>query len=212
LKGFTMLNPMPLPFDQGAIAPLMSAETFEYHYGKHFMAYVNKVNELVPDAKGPLETLIGEAHSSGKTALFNAAGQTWNHAFFWMSIAPREGTAPDGALAQAIDRDFGSFGAFATAFTTAGGGQFGSGWVWLVSGADGKLALATTHDADPVWINGDATPLLVCDVWEHAYYIDWRNNRGGFLKDFIEKRANWDFAATQFDAVTKGDAGWQYPN
>ncbi|NJO32241.1 MAG: superoxide dismutase [Rhodospirillales bacterium] len=205
-----MITPMPLPFPRDAIVPQMSLETFEYHYDRHFMAYVNKTNDLAAELPGTLEDIIRNAYQHN-TALFQAAGQAWNHAFFWMSLSPQQGSAPSGRLAQAIARDFGDFGTFCDKFAKAGAGQFGSGWCWLVADASGMLSLATTHDAMPVWIDKDLTALLVCDVWEHAYYIDWRNDRGGFLTAFITERANWDFAAQQYDAAVSGSGQWSYP-
>lgn len=205
-----MITPMPLPFARDAIVPQMSLETFEYHYDRHFMAYVNKTNELAGEQGGSLEDIIRNAHESS-TALFQAAGQTWNHAFFWMSLSPEQGCSPSDDLAGAIVREFGSLDAFGDAFAKAGASQFGSGWCWLVADGSGALSLATTHDAMPIWIEQGTTPLLVCDVWEHAYYIDWRNDRGGFLGAFICERANWNFAARQFNAAITGRGQWSYP-
>ena len=205
-----MITPMPLPFARDAIVPQMSPETFEYHYDLHYMAYVNKTNHIAANQTGPLEDIIRKAQGSSDV-LFQAPGQTWNHAFFWMSLAPEQGGSPSGPLADAIVRDFGSQDAFCEAFVKTGAGQFGSGWCWLIADANGALSLATTHDAMPVWIEHGATPLLVCDVWEHAYYIDWRNDRGGFLEAFIGERANWAFAERQYDAALTGKGQWSYP-
>lgn len=141
-----MITPMPLPFARDAIVPQMSLETFEYHYDRHFMAYVNKTNELAGEQGGSLEDIVRNAHESS-TALFQAAGQTWNHAFFWMSLSPEQGSSPSDDLAGAIVREFGSLDAFGDAFAKAGASQFGSGWCWLVADGSGALSLATTHDA-----------------------------------------------------------------
>lgn len=206
-----MITPAPLPFARDAIIPQMSPETFDYHYDRHFMAYVKKTNDLNDDPNASLEAVIRGAQTTSNTPLFQAAGQTWNHAFFWMSLSPEAGTTPAGPLADAIIRAFGSHGAFCDAFVKAGSGQFGSGWCWLVADRAGTLSLATTHDAMPVWIEGKVTPLLVCDVWEHAYYIDWRNDRGSFLTAFISERANWDFAGVQYSAVNGANQSWSYP-
>lgn len=206
-----MFSPMPLPFARDAIMPLLSQETFDYHYDRHFIAYLNKTNELVGDQDSSLEDIIRIAHEADNNALFQSAGQTWNHAFFWMTLSPEAGAVPSAMLAEAIVRDFGSHNKFCDAFVTAGSSQFGSGWCWLVTDAAGTLSLTTTHDAMPAWVEQDVTPLLVCDVWEHAYYIDWRNDRSGFLTAFIHERANWAFASQQFDAVVSGEDKWSYP-
>lgn len=209
-----MITTMPLPFPADGLEPDISGETFEHHHGRHFQAYIDKVNELIAGtahAGRNLETIIRHAADAGETGLFNAAGQTWNHGFFWASLSPATDTRPGSALAAAITRDFGSFDAMAAQFITTGAGQFGSGWAWLVADADGRLALQATHDAMPAWIERAVTPLLVCDVWEHAYYIDWRNDRGGFLKTFINSRANWALADGQYAAATGGGTAWRYP-
>lgn len=210
-----MITLMPLPFAAGALAPHVSAETFDYHHGKHFAAYVAKANELIEgsdDADADLETIIDNADEADNIALFNAAGQAWNHGFFWASLAPPSDARPSGGLAKAIARDFGDFDAFAAAFVTAATAQFGSGWAWLVSDADGALSICTTDDALPVWIEQPVMPLLVCDVWEHAYYIDWRNDRGGFLKAWVHSLANWPLAQAQYAAALADETGWLYPD
>ncbi len=206
-----MITIMPLPFAGDALAPHISAETFEYHHGKHFQAYINTTNDLIdatPDKAHDLETIVSNA---GNAALFNAAGQVWNHGFFWASLSPPSDARPSGELAAAIDRDFGSFDAMAQEFVTAGTKEFGSGWAWLIAGTDGKLAITTTHDAMPAWVEQPVTPLLVCDVWEHAYYIDWRNDRGAFLRAFITTLANWPLAQDQYAVAASDAAGWRYP-
>ena len=205
-----MITPMPLPFAYHAIVPQMSRETFEYHYDRHFMAYVEKTNQLFTGHNMALEDIILSAHGHD-APLFQSAGQTWNHAFFWMSLSPEQGAKPSGALADAINQEFGDHDAFCDAFVKAGSGQFGSGWCWLVADSTGALSLATTHDAMPAWIEQDCVPLLVCDVWEHAYYIDWRNDRGGFLGVYVRERANWAFAERQYEAATTGKDAWNYP-
>lgn len=210
-----MISLMPLPFAADALSPHISAETFAYHHGKHFAAYVNKTNELTADADDPdadLESIVDAADEADNIALFNAAGQAWNHGFFWASLAPPSDARPAGELAAAIDRDFGSFDAMAEAFVKTGVAEFGSGWTWLVSDADGTLSIISTHDGIPVWIEHPVLPLLVCDVWEHAYYVDWRNDRGGFLKAFISQLANWSHAQSQYAAARADDIGWLYPD
>jgi len=209
-----MIIQMPLPFAADALSPHVSAETFAYHHGKHFAAYVNKTNELIADSdltEADLESIVDAADEADNIALFNASGQAWNHGFFWASLAPPSDARPGGALAEAIARDFGDFDAMAAEFVKTGTAEFGSGWTWLVSDADGVLSICSTHDALPVWIEQPVMPLLVCDVWEHAYYVDWRNDRGGFLKTFIGQLANWELAQAQYAAAVADEVGWLYP-
>jgi Fe-Mn family superoxide dismutase len=206
-----MITAMPLPFAADALVPHLSAESFNYHHGKHFQAYIKTTNDLIaatPAATHDLETIVSDAANA---ALFNAAGQVWNHGFFWASLSPPTPARPTGELAAAIDTAFGSFDAMAKAFVAAGTAEFGSGWVWLFSGTDGKLAIAATHDAMPIWAEQPATPLLVCDLWEHAYYLDWRNDRGAFLHAFITSLANWRLAQDQYAIAASDAAGWRYP-
>lgn len=207
-----MIAMMPLPFASDTLEPHVSAETFDYHHGKHFAAYVAKTNELIADT--PLDRMDLEgviAAADDQPALFNAAAQVWNHGFFWASLAAAPGTQPGDALSQAITRDFGGFDAMAAQFIAAGTGQFGSGWAWLVADADGRLRILSTHDAMPAWVETGHLPLLVCDVWEHAYYIDWRNDRGAFLAEFINGMANWVLADAQYRAACHNAHGWRYP-
>ena len=181
-----------LAYAQDALEPYMSAETFAFHYGKHHAAYVNNLNKLVagtPNAEKSLEAIIME--SSG--GLFNNAAQTWNHTFFWSCLKPNGGGLPTGALAAAIDSDFGSFDAFKAQFAANAAGQFGSGWGWLVE-KDGKLSLMATANADLPMKHG-AKALFTVDVWEHAYYVDYRNDRAKFIATIVDKLANWDFVA-----------------
>lgn len=189
----------PLPYAADALEPHMSANTFSYHHGKHHAAYVNKLNGLIDGtdlADKSLEDIIqataGKADAKG---VFNNAAQVWNHTFFWNSMSPNGGGKPSGKLADMIDASFGSFDAFAEAFKNAGVGQFGSGWAWLVVDGD-ALKIVTTANAETPITDG-LKPLLTCDVWEHAYYLDYQNDRPGFLSIFLDKLANWDFAAEQ---------------
>jgi len=184
-----------LPYAKDALAPHISAETFDYHHGKHHQAYVTKLNALTegkPEAGKSLEELI-KTTSGG---LFNQAAQVWNHTFFWNSMKPAGGGAPSGDLADAINRDFGSFDKFKEAFTAAAAGQFGSGWAWLVKDG-GKLAVTSTSNAGNPMTDGK-TPILTLDVWEHAYYVDYRNARPKFIEAYLENLVNWDFAAANF--------------
>ncbi len=182
----------PLPYPKDALAPHMSAETFDYHHGKHHAAYVAKLNELTqgkPEANKSLEEII----RSSEGALFNNAAQVWNHTFFWNCMKPNGGGEPKGDLADSIKRDFGSFDKFKEAFTNAAIGRFGSGWAWLVLD-NGKLAVTSTPNAETP-LTTSAKPLLTLDVWEHAYYIDYRNARPKFVDVFFQHLVNWDFAS-----------------
>jgi Fe-Mn family superoxide dismutase len=183
-----------LPFAKDALAPHMSADTFDYHHGKHHNAYVVKGNELLAEAGIDASDLVQLVHETAKIggALFNNVGQCYNHSFFWNSLSPAGGGAPTGEISARIDADFGSFDEFKAQFVAGGVGQFGSGWVWLVE-RDGKLAIEKSANAETPLTTG-AKPLLVCDVWEHAYYLDFQNRRPDFLASFIDNLVNWDFA------------------
>jgi len=183
----------PLPYPEHALAPVLSAETLAYHYGKHHRAYVDKLNELT---RAPsLSDLSLDQLVRGQTGvLFNQAAQVWNHTFYWRCMSPARISAPP-ALVNAIANDLGSWASFEERFKTAASEQFGSGWAWLVRGLSGKLEIVTTDNADNPLRSG-ATPLLTCDVWEHAYYIDYRNER----KRYVEAWWNivdWQFVARQ---------------
>jgi superoxide dismutase, Fe-Mn family len=185
---FTLPN---LPYAKDALAPHISAETLEYHHGKHHAAYVTNLNKLIegkPDAKKSLEEII----MSSDGGVFNNAAQVWNHTFYWSSMKPNGGGQPTGDLLAAINRDFGSFDKFKEEFSNAGATQFGSGWAWLVE-KDGKLAVTKTPNADLPMKHGQKA-LLTMDVWEHAYYIDYRNARPKYIETFLNSLANWDFA------------------
>lgn len=186
----------PLPFAQDALAPYLSKETFEYHYGKHHQAYVTNLNNLIPGTEFEslsLEDIVKK--SSG--GIYNNAAQIWNHTFFWNSLKPNGGGAPTGKLADAINAKFGSYDAFKEAFTKSAVGNFGSGWTWLVKKADGSVDIVNTGAAGTPLTTGD-TALLTIDVWEHAYYIDYRNARPKFVETFLNNLVNWDFAAKNF--------------
>lgn len=186
-----------LPYANDALAPYISAETIEFHYGKHHQTYVTNLNNLVPGTEfegASLEDII--LKSSG--GIFNNAAQIWNHTFYWNSLTPKGAGQPTGALADAINETFGSFEKFKEEFTKCAVTTFGSGWAWLVKNADGSLALVSTSNAGCPLTTGQ-TPLLTCDVWEHAYYIDFRNLRPKYLEAFWVL-ANWDFAASNYTA------------
>lgn len=185
-----------LPYSKDALAPHISAETLEYHYGKHHAGYVTKLNAAVegtPKAEMTLEEVIRNSEGG----LFNNAAQVWNHTFYWNSLSPNGGGEPTGELAQAINKDFGSFASFKEEFTKAAGGQFGSGWAWLVKDSSGKLSVTATANAETPMTDSKVTPLLTCDVWEHAYYIDFRNARPKYIEAFWSL-VNWDFAEENF--------------
>jgi len=184
-----------LPYAKNRLVPHISEETLEYHYGKHHQTYVTNLNNLVPGTEFEgmsLEEII--LKSSG--GIFNNAAQVWNHTFYWNSLAPNAGGEPTGALADALNAQFGSFEKFKEDFTKCAITTFGSGWAWLVKNADGSLALVSTSNAGCP-LTTDQKPLLTCDVWEHAYYIDFRNARPAYLEAFWAL-VNWDFAAANF--------------
>jgi Fe-Mn family superoxide dismutase len=187
----------PLPYDQKALEPHISANTLSFHYGKHHQAYVTNYNNLVKDtalADKSLEDVIKEvAGDSSKVGVFNNGAQVWNHTFFWNSLAPNGGGKPSGELASKIDADLGGYDKFIADFKTAGTTQFGSGWAWLVLDK-GKLAITKTANADTPLAHGQ-TALFTIDVWEHAYYLDYQNRRPDFISVVLEKLANWDFVA-----------------
>lgn len=182
----------PLPYEKNALEPHISAETLDFHHGKHHNTYVTNLNNLIKDtefAEASLEEIITKAGPGG---LFNNAAQVWNHTFYWNSLSPNGGGAPTGAIAGAIDKAFGSFDAFKEAFSKAAITQFGSGWAWLVKNSGGDLEIVQTSNAGCPLTDGK-TPILTCDVWEHAYYIDYRNARPKYVETYWNL-VNWDFA------------------
>ncbi|MDX2243631.1 MAG: superoxide dismutase [Leptolyngbyaceae cyanobacterium bins.302] len=193
----------PLPFDKDALEPYgMKAETFDYHYGKHHKAYVdnlNKMTEATAMAEMSLEDVIKATYNdSSKQGIFNNAAQVWNHTFFWNCLKAGGGGEPTGELAERIKKDFGSFDKFKEEFTTAATTQFGSGWAWLVED-NGTLKVTKTPNAVNPIAEGQK-PLLTLDVWEHAYYIDFKNARPAFIANFLDKLVNWDFVAANLAA------------
>lgn len=183
-----------LPYAIDALSPHISKETLEFHYGKHHQTYVDKLNAAVegkPEASKPLEQIV----TSSEGALFNNAAQVWNHTFYWNCLSPNGGGAPQGSIKEAINTSFGSFEEFKKVFTEKSVTLFGSGWAWLVKSSDGKLEIVQTKDAGCPLTTGKK-PILTCDVWEHAYYIDYRNARPKYL-DAFWNLVNWEFASKQ---------------
>lgn len=179
-----------LPWAQDALAPHISAETIEYHYGKHHAGYVKKLNAAIEGTDLASKSLVDIIRAGGGT--FNNAAQIWNHSFYWNSMKPGGGGEPTGAVADAINGTFGSYEKFREEFANAAATQFGSGWAWLVAEGD-TLAIQKSKDAETP-ITTSAKPLLTIDVWEHAYYIDYRNARPDYIKTFLDSLVNWDFA------------------
>lgn len=184
-----------LPYAKDALAPHISANTLDFHHGKHHNSYVVNLNNLLGEDSRSLEEIMEEtAGDATKAGIFNNAAQIWNHTFYWHSMAPNGGGTPTGAIAEKINEDFGSYDKFAEKFKAAGATQFGSGWAWLVL-ENGKLKVAKTGNASCPLTDG-AVPLLTMDVWEHAYYLDFQNRRPDYIATFLESLVNWDFANT----------------
>jgi Fe-Mn family superoxide dismutase len=181
-----------LPYSMDALKPDISAETLEYHHGKHHKAYVDKLNDLIKGSRFEAASLEEILKTAEPGPLVNNAEQHWNHSFYWRSMGPKKGGEPKGRVADAIKQGFGSFDAFKKKFSEIPVGHFGSGWAWLVRAKDGSFQVRATHDAGCPIRDGE-TPILTCDVWEHAYYIDYRNARGRYV-DAWWKLVNWDFA------------------
>lgn len=181
-----------LPYEKNALEPHISAETLEYHYGKHHKTYVDNLNNLIKDTEFEDKSLE-EIVKSSSGGLFNNAAQVWNHTFYWHCLAPNGGGEPEGELADAIKDSFGSFADFKEKFTDAAVKNFGSGWTWLVKKPDGKLAIVSTSNAETP-LTTQNKPLLTVDVWEHAYYVDYRNARPKYLENFWQL-VNWSFVA-----------------
>lgn len=201
-----VLPDLVYPYD--ALEPAMSATTLKTHHDKHHAKYVETTNQLVDQLgwRAPtLEEVIREAAQTGERKLYNNAAQAWNHGFFWLSMSPQR-SEPSPQLKAAIERDLGGMGGLRKAFLEEAANHFGSGWAWLIS-RDDKLAVMSTHDADDTVTRASDRPLLVCDVWEHAYYLDYKNDRKTFLETWFDRLANWSFASRQFEQ----SEGWAYP-
>lgn len=186
-----------LPYAKDALEPHISAETLEYHHGKHHNTYVVKLNGLVPGTEYEDKTLEEIIKSAPAGGVFNNAAQVWNHTFYWHCLSPNGGGEPSGALADAINAKWGSFADFQAAFNDKAVNNFGSSWTWLVKTADGSLDIVNTSNAETPISGDDLTPVLTVDLWEHAYYIDYRNARPKYLENFWAL-ANWEFASSNF--------------
>ena len=191
----------PLPYADDALAPTVSAKTISFHYGKHHAGYVKTLNGLIAGTKYeglPLEGIVAASRDAGDTAIFNNAAQIWNHDFYWRSLAPAgKGGEPSAELLAAVNASFGSLDACKAALADAAVKRFGSGWAWLVA-KDGKLVVESTSNADTPCGKADVKPLLVIDVWEHAYYLDWQNARAAYVKAVVDGHLNWSFASSNF--------------
>lgn len=185
-----------LPYEKNALEPHISAETLEYHYGKHHQTYVTKLNDAVKGTELESKSLE-EVVKASKGGVFNNAAQVWNHTFYWHCLSPNGGGEPTGELAAAINAKFGSFAKFKEEFTAQAVGNFGSGWTWLVKTADGGVDIVNTSNAETALTHANVTPVLTVDVWEHAYYIDYRNARPNYMNAFWAL-VNWEFAASNF--------------
>jgi Fe-Mn family superoxide dismutase len=187
-----------LPYAEDALAPIISANTLSFHYGKHHKTYVDNLNNLIKgtelESMALTDIIAKVAGDAAKVGVFNNAAQTWNHTFFWNSMNPKGARKPSGKLAALIEESFGGYDGVTSALQNAAVGQFGSGWAWLVQNNAGKLEVVKTGNADTPMVSG-LTPLLTIDVWEHAYYLDYQNRRADFVKSVIEHLLDWDFAA-----------------
>jgi Fe-Mn family superoxide dismutase len=202
-----------LPYAYDALEPVISDRTMHFHHDKHHAAYVKTLNELLEKAgksASTLEEVIQQASKAGEHKLFNNAAQAWNHAFFWAAMAPAR-QQPAGELEAAIKSAFGDLASLKTAFVAEGVGHFGSGWVWLTADKNGALKVISTHDAEDTVTQGDITPLIVCDLWEHAYYLDHQNDRKGFLEAWFDALPHWEFAGYQYAAALGRGEAWRYP-
>ncbi|OYX32046.1 MAG: superoxide dismutase [Fe] [Caulobacterales bacterium 32-69-10] len=202
-----------LPYPSDALEPVLSDVLMKTHHDKHHATYVNNLNKMMSDAgKNPasLEDVVREsATDAAAKKVFNNAAQAWNHAFFWECMTP-DYAAPTGALAQAIDKAFGGLDGLKTRFVEEGATHFASGWAWLVV-KGGELSVISTHDAATPITEDGVTPIITCDVWEHAYYLDYKQDRKGFLEKWFDSRANWKFAEAQYAAAQGSGSPYRYP-
>lgn len=203
-----------LPFAHDALEPAMSRTTLETHHGKHHAGYITKTNAALkerPNAPTTLEEVVALAHRENDQKLFNNAAQAWNHGFFWNCLTPQSQGGPQGPLKDAVLKAFGEIDNFRQEAKAKGEGHFASGWLWLVSDRAGAVQLIDLHDADTPLVREGITALSVCDLWEHAYYLDYKNERGRFLEAYLSSLINWRFAEAQYESARKGERGWTYP-
>lgn len=202
-----MIQLPPPPFPKNALAPYISERTLEFHYGKHHQAYVTNLNALIegtPLATLSLEEIIMKSHGNpDKQGIFNNAAQVWNHTFYWHSLTPTAKAEPKDALKKAIEEAFGSIESCKAEFKKAAISQFGSGWAWLVSNRNGEISLQKTSNAETPLTQEEYTPLLTCDVWEHAYYLDFQNRRPDYVDTVLQNLLNWDFAEENYQKLLK---------
>ncbi|MGE0046004.1 MAG: superoxide dismutase, partial [Hyphomonadaceae bacterium] len=198
-----------LPYDKNALDPVISSRTLGFHYGKHHAAYVKKTNELAKE-KGLEQAALEEIiRAAGEGPLFNNAAQAWNHAFYWLSMKPAAARAePSADLKAALDAIDGGFRAH---FLEQGASHFASGWIWLVADAQGALSLRTTKNAGTPLTDAGLQPILVCDLWEHAYYLDHQNDRKAYLEGWLDRLAAWGFAGECYAAALRGEPSWRHP-
>jgi Fe-Mn family superoxide dismutase len=203
----------PLPYDHAALEPVISQATMRLHYDKHHKKYVDTTNELLAEKDRPARTLEEVVRQAAGDAnarkLYNNAGQVWNHTFFWTCMSPQT-QAPQGDLARAIEAQLGGLAGLKAAFVKEGAAHFGSGWVWLAAQGE-ALSVLSTHDGDNLLTRQDLVPLLVCDLWEHAYYLDHKNDREAFLKAWFDARPDWSFADRQYAAACGQGEPWKHP-
>jgi Fe-Mn family superoxide dismutase len=201
----------PLPYDKSALKPLISAKTLEIHHGKHHAKYVDTLNSMVKGTdleNQPLEKIMKVSYYKKNQALFNNAAQAWNHSFYWKCMKQKGGGIPSGKLAQAIETSFGSFAVFRKQFVEAANTAFGSGWAWLISDTKGNLSVVKTIGADnPLVTSPGSVPILTCDVWEHAYYLDYQNMRPTYVDTFLDKLVNWDYVAENLELAMESGHG-----
>lgn len=198
-----------LPYPHAALEPILSSTTLETHHGKHHRKYVEVLNELLAKEGRAPSSLEEVVETAGPGKFFNNAAQSWNHAFFWECMTP-DHQAPSGELAALIDQ-YGGLEKLREDFVAEGASHFASGWVWITLGRDGRLQTPSTHDAMNAQSEDAGFPLIVCDVWEHAYYLDHKQDRKGFLEAWFDQLVNWRFAAAQLAAARAGEPGWRYP-
>ncbi len=210
-RGPDVTNAAPNPTD---LSPLMSEDVFHLHHDGHYAGYLKGVQQAIggtPIETSSLEDIVEFARTHSRRKLYRNAAQAWNHGLFFASIAPTPDQAPFGQVGEAVHHQYGSLDAFAALFEALSKKHFASGWLWASADRDGEITISSTQNADPVWAEDEAVPLFVCDLWEHAYYIDWQRDRAGFVREFIRRWANWSFAEQQYLAALKGEFGWRHP-